>query len=192
MNSLRDLLGTVRISCMTRGEVWIDDRKLGEVPIDVLVPAGDHVIEIRARGYEPERRELRVSARAIHHLHIELTPIDTYRGLPSTYFWVGAGLTTAAAITGSVLGVAALSDDGEGDRDADRGLDTDGEASKDLALQADIPFIAALALGAGTTVLFFLTDWDSPTEKERSAATTKLSFGVTSSSVGLLLQGPTP
>jgi tetratricopeptide (TPR) repeat protein len=192
MKSLRDLLGTVRITGVTRGEIWIDDRKLGDVAIDVLVPAGLHVIEIRARGYESQRRELRVSARAVHEVHIQLEPIDTYRGLPSTYFWVGTGLTAAAVITGTVFGVAALSEHSDGQREADRGLYVDGKAADDLALQADVAFGAALALGVGTTLLFFLTDWGGHPSAEHDSAAIRVAGGVTPSSVGLLLQGSVP
>lgn len=189
--NLRDLLGTVRITGVSRGEIWIDDRKLGDAAVDILVPAGLHVIEIRARGYESQRRELRVSARAVHELRVELEPIDTYRGLPSTYFWVGTGLTAAAVITGTVLGVAALSEHSEGERDAARGLYVDGDPARDLALQADIAFGAAVALGAGTAVLFFLTDWEGPTV-ERSAARAPLALGVTTSSFVIGWRGSVP
>jgi tetratricopeptide (TPR) repeat protein len=189
--SLRALLGTVRITGVRAGEIWIDDRKLGDAPIDVLVPAGFHVLEIRARGYEPARRELRVAAGAVHDVHIELVPIDTYRGLPQTYAWIGVGLTAAAAVTGTALGIAALSKHEDGQRDARRGLWVDGQDAKDLALQADIAFAAATTFGVGTIVLAFLTDWDS-SEEERNISTARFSLGVTSSSFGLSIQGTTP
>jgi tetratricopeptide (TPR) repeat protein len=189
--SLRALLGTVRITGVHTGEIWIDDRKLGDAPIDILVPAGFHVLEIRARGYEPARRELRVAAGAVHDVHIELVPIDTYRGLPPTYFWVGTGLTTAAAITGTVLGVSALNEHERGEADAMHGRPVDGQPARSLALQADIAFGATLALGIGTTVLFFLTDWSSPSE-ERAGDAIQLGFGVTTRAFGLSLTGSTP
>jgi tetratricopeptide (TPR) repeat protein len=193
MASLRDLLGTVRITGQRGAEVWIDDRMLGEVPLDVLVPAGLHVIEIRARNYEAQRRELRVTARGLHDVIARLELIERYRGLPSTYFWVGTSLTAAAAITGTAFGIAALNEDAAGDRDAEHMLNVDGQATKDLAVQADIAFGVALAFAAGTTVLYFLTDWGSTPEEQRSVAgTAKLSFGVTTDAVGLSLIGSTP
>jgi tetratricopeptide (TPR) repeat protein len=189
--SLRALLGTVRITGVRSGEIWIDDRKLGDAPLDVMVPAGFHVIEVRARGYQAERREVRVAAGAVHDLHIELEPIDTYKGLPQTYVWIGVGLTTAAAITGAVLGITALSKHEDGQRDAERGLWVDGQATKDLAIQADIAFGVATAFGVGTVVLAFLTDWEG-SHDERASGKARWAFDVTSTSFRLSLEGETP
>jgi len=192
MSSLRDLLGTVRVTGHRGAEVWINDRMFGEVPLDVLVPAGLHVVELRASGYESQRRELRVSARATHAIEAQLEKIDTYRGLSSTYFWVGTGLTAAAFITGSVLGVVALSEDADRERDVDRDLYVDGKPVHDRALQADIAFGAALVLGVGTTVLYFMTDWSRDPRTERSLDEPRIALSVTPDAAWISLTSPVP
>jgi len=183
--------GTVRITGHRGAEVWVDDRMLGEIPLDVLVPAGLHVIELRARGYESQRRELRVSARTVHDVEAKLELIDTYRGLPSTYFWVGTGLTAVAVITGASFGVAALIEDADGRSYADRDLTADGEAAKDLAFQADIVFGAAIALGVGTTVLYFLADWAEPEDSRVRVTSPGIAIDP-NGTFAVTLSGPVP
>lgn len=188
MAALRDLLGTVHLSGQSGAEIWIDDHKLGVIPLEVSVPAGLHVLEARKTGYETSRRELRVSARAVHAIDVQLERVDTYRGLPSTYFWIGTGLTAAALVTGTVFGVAALSEHAQGERDAERGHYVDVAPARELALQADIAFGAAVALSVGTAVLFALTDWSSAPEAKRGAAA-RVSLAVSPVVVGFVLQG---
>jgi tetratricopeptide (TPR) repeat protein len=192
MAVLIDLLGTVRVTGLHGADVWIDDHKVGKVPLEALVPAGSRVIEVRARGYESTRRELRVVARTMHTVDAQLEKIEAYEGLPSTYFWIGTGLTAAAAITGTVLGVAAMNEHAQGEEDAERGLPVDGQDARDLALQADIAFGATLAFGIGTAVLFFLTDLASSPDGERRTSSLAFHVDVTSSSFGLGFQGTAP
>jgi tetratricopeptide (TPR) repeat protein len=171
MTSLRDLLGTVRIRCGVHGEVWVGDRNMGKAPLELLVPAGQYVIEVRAKGYEPARHEVRVTARATQELHIHLEPLPQYRGIATAYFWTGAALTGAALITGTIFGIATLSEHDTQSARAERDLTVDPEPTRDLALKADIAFGATAVLGVGTAVLFFLTDWSSPPEEQKSAST---------------------
>jgi tetratricopeptide (TPR) repeat protein len=194
MHSLRDLLGTLRITGPSGGEVWIGDRQLGQVPADVLVPAGVYVVEVRAKGYEDARRELRIAARETQHWSVVLQPLPTYRGLSPAYFWTGAALTGAALITGAAFGVAALSKSAEGDDEAARGLAVDPEPTRDLTRKADVAFVAAGVLGAATTLLFFLTDWSDRDASERPQAQASPTVGVaaTPHAVALVLGGATP
>jgi tetratricopeptide (TPR) repeat protein len=167
MRALRDLLGTLHITGNVRGEVWVDDRKLGELPAELLVPAGSHVIEVRAKAHESERREVRVTARSHATLHFDLTALPAHRGLSPAYFWVGAGLTGAALITGGVLGANALSKDKDGAARVNDGYYDDGRSAKDLALGADVAFGAALLFGATSALLYFMTDWGDPPRENR-------------------------
>jgi hypothetical protein len=112
--------------------------------------------------------------------------------LPSAYFWIGAALTGAVVITGTALGMAALSEHADGQRRADTGRLVDSEAADDLALQADIAFGAAIALGVGTTLLFFLTDWGSGPMPDRSPPDVRVAIGGTSRSVSLSITGIVP
>jgi tetratricopeptide (TPR) repeat protein len=165
MNTLRSLLGSVHIASNVRAELWVDDRRLGDAPGTRLLPAGRHVIELRAPLYESARREIDVRARGRHGLRFELERLSQYAGPSPVFFWLGAGLTVAAATTGAVLGANALAEhaDGEERMKLDRNANTveDERRVERLALGADIAFGAAAVLAISSTVLFFLTDWDA-------------------------------
>jgi len=176
MGTLRSLLGSVQIASNVHAELWVDDRRLGDAPGTRLLPAGRHVIELRAPLYESARREIDVRARVRHGLRFELERLSQYAGPSPVFFWTGAGLTVAAAATGAVFGVNALSEnaDGKARMKIDRNLNTIGDERRvdRLALSADIAFGAAAVLAISTTVLFFLTDWDAgePEAKPRPSA----------------------
>lgn len=196
IRSLRELLGTVRVTGNVPAEIWVDDRQLGKIPADLLVPAGAHVIEARARGHESIRRELRVTARATQDQHFELAPLPTYRGLHPVYFWSGAALSMASVIVGSAFGIAALEKHADGEAMAKRGLKPDPQPTRKLALKADIAFGAALVLGVSTTLLFFLSDWkgDAAAQEKapQSAPALTLGVGAAPGALALTLQGAVP
>jgi len=195
MQGLGDLLGTVRIRSPVRAEVWIDEHMFGFAPADLLVPAGMHAIEVRARGYQSERRELRVTARTTHDWQVWLEPLPESRGLAPAYFWTGVGLTVAAAATTAALGAAALSEHAAGEDETARGLRVDGRDARDLAFGADIALGSMVALGVGTAVLFFLTDWEDRPSAEAppaSGATATVSAHVSPHAWLLTVSGTTP
>jgi tetratricopeptide (TPR) repeat protein len=166
--ALRGLLATVDIESNVRAEVWVDDRQIATAPGRVLVPAGRHLVELRASLYEPARIELNVAARQRARMRFSLRKLSAYAGLPRAYFWSGIGLTAAAVITGSVFGARALDARSEVRTLADERRDSarERERVQDLALAADACFGAAVVLAATSTVLFFATDW---AEAERPA-----------------------
>jgi hypothetical protein len=171
LQTLHGLLGEVTIGTNVPSELWVDGRRLGDAPATRLLPAGKHVIELRAPLHETQRRELDVRARGKHALHVELERLSQYSGPSPVFFWTGAGLTVVAAGVGVVFGVQALSDDeaGQERRKQDPFSNTieDEEDVQRLALTADIAFGAAALLAVGSTVLFFLTDWDATARDER-------------------------
>jgi tetratricopeptide (TPR) repeat protein len=198
MQSLREVLGTVQVSASARAdiriapEVWIDNRHVGTAPLSLQIPAGVHVLELRAKGYEPVRLELRVTARGSEEVRVTLEPLPSYRGLHPAFFFAGAGLTAAALITGSVLGIAALNEHAEGEEQVERGLIVDGEPAKDLALGADVAFGVGLAFAVGTSVLFFLTNWDGAPESERAQASPPVRLSLAPKAAALTLEGNLP
>jgi hypothetical protein len=159
---LRGLLGTLRISANVNSEIWIDDRPYGALSRDVLVPAGPHVIELRARAHEPARREVRVVPRTSQTLHFELEPLPEYRGVHRAYFWTGVGVTGAALVTGGALGLRALGEKKDAQALNEEDLATVKEERKyqNLALASDIAWGATALFAVGSMVLFFVTDWD--------------------------------
>jgi tetratricopeptide (TPR) repeat protein len=196
IRGLRGLLGTLRISANVSSEIWIDDRPYGALSRDVLVPAGSHVIELRARAHEPARREVRVVPRTSQSLHFELTPLPQYHGVHRAYFWTGVGLTSAALVTGGALGLRAL-----GEKKDAEALNEDSVAMvqherkyQNLALASDLAWGASALFAVGSTVLFFLTDWRGR-QRERDARPAErgvhVSFDpkLTPSSLGVAVRG---
>jgi tetratricopeptide (TPR) repeat protein len=164
--SLGALLGSLRIDTNVPAEVWVDDRRMAEAPGSLRLPAGRHVIELRAHLHQAVRRELRVQPRHDYELEIELQRLSDYRGLHPAYFWSGAALTAAALVTGSVLGVRALDarSTEQAALAAQMHLRTPEAESAErsvrrLSLGADVAFGAAALFAAATVVLAFSTDW---------------------------------
>lgn len=182
VEQLGRLLGTIHLESNVPAEVWLGDRVVGASPGDVLVPGGVHVIELRATGRIPERREVQVSAGSEVSLEVELASAQEITQVQNTTQVtvdappLPAGLTVAmmgasAATLGVGLGfgVYALTlSDSERARDAR--LPRDGDAIDEAALFADIFFIAGGVLTAATVAMAFLTDWggrDEPGEGVR-------------------------
>jgi hypothetical protein len=194
---LRGLLGAVRVSSNVKAELWIDDRHLGEAPGTRLVPAGRHVVELRAPLYESVRREVDVHARGEQPLRFSLQRLSKYEGPNPAFFWTSAGLTLVALTTGTVLGVNALTANADGKMLQEQAhylptLD-DEKHVKHLALAADVAFGAAAVLAVTSTVLFFVTDFDADGHEHGPAATprAKVRFEpwVGRGSAGLSVQG---
>jgi tetratricopeptide (TPR) repeat protein len=168
LEALRNLLATLRVEANVRGEIWVDDRRLGVVPATLMVPAGRHLIEVRAALHESARRELVMPARSVHELRLELVPLSTYRGLSPAYFF---GSTAVAAIlfaTGAALGASTLEARSHGLARADemmhlqtRALEAEAASVKQRALYADLAFGGAALFGTASLLLLFLTDWGS-------------------------------
>lgn len=172
MHSLRALLGTLVVESTVAGSVWVDGRLLGAAPGHWLVPAGSHIVELRAELYESQRQQLQFVAGRTHPVRFEPQRLSTYTGPPRGYFWATTALTGAAAVAGTTFGLMALSAHGDGSERAGYYFDTsaDAERAQDLALAADISFGAAALFGTTAAVLYFVTDWSSP--RERAAAST--------------------
>jgi tetratricopeptide (TPR) repeat protein len=161
IRALRKLLATLWIDSNVNAEIWIDDRRAGTTPQKVFVPAGAHVVELRATIRESARREVEVVAGENRRVHFELQALSQYSGIRSEYFWVGAGLTVAALATGSIFGVNALSSTAAAERAAERRMSPAHETAlaKRQALTADLCLGAGAVLGIGTAILYFVTDW---------------------------------
>jgi tetratricopeptide (TPR) repeat protein len=168
IRGLRGLLGTLRITANVDSEIWIDDRPFGTLSRELLVPAGPHVIELRARAHESARREVRVVPRASQSLHFDLQPLPAYHGVHRAYFWAGVGVTSAALLTGGALALRALSVEKDAEALNRRELATveDERKYKNLALASDLAFGTAALFAVGSTVLFFLTDWGKARSEE--------------------------
>lgn len=168
LRTLRNLLGTVHIGSNVAAQVWVDDRLAGNAPGDVLVPAGRHVLELRADGYLPQRTEIQVAGREEVEVDLVLTKARTTvhiteeTGLSPIVFWSGMTATIITGVVGSVFGTMALVKQGKAN-DLDEFDPARVQYAEDMdsaARNADIMFAVTGVLGIATVVVGFLTDWD--------------------------------
>lgn len=168
LSALRALLAEVDVRANVPAELWIDDRRVGESPAKVLVPAGRHVLEVRARLHESAQRELWAEPRGVYRLDFELQPLSNYRGLSPGYFFASLGATAAVTVTAAVLGAQTLAKRSEGlalARDSMQlrtpELERAEEEVRDWAFGTDLAIGGAILFGATTVLLAFLTDWEA-------------------------------
>ncbi|MEZ4339324.1 MAG: tetratricopeptide repeat protein [Sandaracinaceae bacterium] len=175
MRALSSLLGTIGVSANVPAEVWLDDRLVGEAPGDVLVPGGRHVIELRASGHLPARREVEVAAGrrvevdvtlevAEEHVTIHRTTTVERPPLDVGIFATGATLTLASLGVGIGVGVHAISmANAARDRPEPR-LPPDVSGIDTAAVVADVFYVSAGVFGVATVIIAFLTDFGGEPE----------------------------
>ncbi len=170
LETLDALLATLHIGVdVEEAEVWIEDRQIGTAPGDVLVPGGRHLVELRAAGYEPARREVQIASRDTRALEFSLRPLaEEFRGLDPAFFWAAVASTIVSVLAGGSVGIAAyvrmeeLKVNRESQAAAQREM-------RRLTLATDILLFGVGGLFAvGALVFAFLTDWGGPRE-ERAA-----------------------
>lgn len=187
---LRGLLATVQVQSTVPAEVWVGDRLAGEAPGTLLVPGGTYTVELRAKGYEPERREITVIGQQQLSVAFEMRALSTYEGLDPLYFYGTAGVSLALVAVGGVLGLHAVTDRGTADdRDAELNTRQTIQDIRDKQQLADIFFGAAGVVAVGATVLYFMTDWDDGEQQDSSGASARLQPVIGPGSAGLILRG---
>ncbi len=166
IRALEGLLATVRVEVnVPHAEVWAGDRQVGEAPGDVLVPGGLHVLEVRARGYAPERRQVQLAPRTTTTVSFSLSE---YGGaaLDPAWFWITSATAVVAALTGGGFGVAALLRRDEIDQQLmdpvlARSVGEGPRAEiQTLTITADILFGTALLFATTAVVLALFTRFD--------------------------------
>ena len=96
-------------------QVLLDGEQLRLAPGDKLVlEVGDHLLEVRAGGYQPHRRTLRVTGGTQQVLRIQLqqtsgqtSPTDSESVWEQWWLWTVLGVGVAAIATGVVIGLNA-------------------------------------------------------------------------------------
>jgi len=158
---LKGLLATITIESSVPAEVWVGERLAGNAPGRVLVPGGTYTVELRAKGYEAERREVTVIGQQQLTMEFSLSELSTYEGLDSLYFYSTAAATVALAAVGTVFGLQAMGKSSDADSgDPERNTEATLEDIRDTQNLADIFFGAAGVVGISSMVLYFMTDWD--------------------------------
>lgn len=170
LRTLRGLLGAVEVATNVVAEVWVDGRRIGQAPGRVLVPAGRHIVSLRAPLRETHDLEITVAARQTERVAIDLQALSDYRGLPPGYTYTGVAVTGGLLVTAALFGAVVLSKRSEGLDEARASMGTTSEATEDQAadvrrwmLVTDVTLIAAALAGTTTIVLYLLTDWERPT-----------------------------
>lgn len=174
--ALGDLLGTleVRVQGPARAEAWLDNRRVGEVPGSLRVPGGNHSLEVRAAGWNTQRREVQVTAREAQSLSFALE--RPRAGIAPAWFFAGAALTVGTLAVAGGLGGAALAARSRIDaRLADPAqrftvTEQDRAPLRTLALATDVTFGVAGALGLTSVVLAAVADWRRGRALERPAS----------------------
>lgn len=69
----KDEPGLLKVSCKPEeAEIFVDGTFAGNAPLEVRLPPGEHVVEVKREGVEPVRREIRIFPGASQTLLIEL------------------------------------------------------------------------------------------------------------------------
>ncbi len=197
---LEGLLGTLKLSVIaSKGElpahyeVWVDGRLIEGKSSELLIPGGNHQVEVRAEGFEVENQEVQLPARSEKSLHFSLTPLaKEYKGISSSYFWTAGGLAAATGITGGVFGMMTLSKRSELDGKDPASITQDEvDSLKKTAMIADIFFVSAGVFATSAVILGFLTDWsDEPLSDESSPVSVKkIGFATSPEGAFFNLQG---
>ncbi len=166
LRALDRLVGTVSIEVdVAAADVWIGDWQVGTAPGDILIPAGVHVLELRAAGHETVRRQIEVSARTTLDVTVSLPLLSDFHGVDPALFWASTITAVLAAGAGAALGGVALSLSSDSAACTTRiGCELADPAGRrreisDFALGADVLFGAAGLFAITSIVLAFLTDW---------------------------------
>jgi hypothetical protein len=98
-----DAPGRVRVSTEpSRAWVQIDGRRMGETPWAGEIAAGEHQLQVGARGYGTQTRSLRVFAGVEQRQHFELMALSRKRR-PASPGWSSLGIGIALGIAGTAL-----------------------------------------------------------------------------------------
>jgi hypothetical protein len=174
------------------GTIHVDGRAVGTAPQRISLNPGSHVIEVRRAGATPASATIQAKG---GEQTLTLTPIDLSmkpeepepkpepepepkrRGMSPAWFWIATATTAVLVTTVIILGARTLGLQSDYDEEPTKeGLDS--FKSSRLATNVMVGFTAAAA--AGTTVLFFYTDFggkgSGPVKKEQRAMTFSVGF----------------
>jgi tetratricopeptide (TPR) repeat protein len=175
------------------GTVYIDGKRRGRAPQQLAVNPGTCVIEVRRQGATAATTTIEVEPGQLKTVSLVPTPEvvltqtpkpephpapprPSRRRVPSYWFWASAGLSVALATIAIALGGTAwsLREDYFSNPSPDS-----YQAVKDRQLVTNVFAFTAGAVAAGTTVLFFFTDFGGRSKaKEAEAETSVYGLGL--------------
>ena len=193
LRRLEGFLGSVQVSANVAASVWIDDREVGQSPGQFRVPAGSHLVELRASGHESAQQEVVVASGRTVEVTLSLDKLaEEYGGLSPGFFWASSALAVVSLGATIALGVKALG--AQSDYDdmqpvfESAPLAAERQRIRRLTITTDV-LIGATAVFATAAIIFGLVaDW-SEDDGEAGTASVRLSPAVSRQSAGLLLNG---
>lgn len=145
----------------------LDGRRLEQrTPTDLEVAPGHHHVVLELDGYTTTGLDFDVGPGVSHSVGVSLAssapsgntvappPVAQPSRGPSPAVWVAVGVAGAAAITGTVFGVIALSDANSYDRQPTRDLYDSGRRN---AVVADVAFATSIVSAGVAVVAYFAT-----------------------------------
>lgn len=145
----RPQTGSLRI--LTAGDasrVSVDGRHLSRTVLSdaVVMPPGDHRVDVTLEGRVPFRARVSVYPRALTRAHVEQPPLTTYETVDSgrPWTWAIASIAAAAAAVGGTTAVAAVAGGCDG-----AGCDRIAEYSLAGAVVTSVAAVAAAFLESG-------------------------------------------
>lgn len=185
---LEGLLGTVEITLTwpqdaptarrPTVEVWLGERNVGTAPGELRLPGGNHAIEVRAPGYEPQMQTVALASQQRRSVTFEMRATAS-GGLTPAVFWGSTIASGLALIAGGSLGVYALvrHDELASLAPSQEVLRTQGDLDnlRGVALAADVLFGTAALFGVASLILYFATNWaGDDAAPEGATATSRL------------------
>jgi tetratricopeptide (TPR) repeat protein len=167
LRELGELLSrvTVRTSA-ENAALFVDGRRLAEVPGAVMVPAGVHVLSVRAPGYVAAEQSLAVPAAGELELTLDPTRLsEEFRGISPAYSLTFVGIALVATGVGIGFGVNARNRRDTIDTQLADPLarwdvtDASFNEVRDLTLTADVLFASAGVAALTALILGILGDW---------------------------------
>jgi hypothetical protein len=182
IRNLQGMLATLHIQTNVPAQVWIGDRQFGEAPGDVLVPGGLHMLEVRADGYGPSRRQIQVAARTDQTLSFTLEEMGA--SLEPAWFGIASALALASVGVAAGLGGHAMARSAEIDEQLADPVqrwavgEEERREIQTLTLSADIMFGVAGAFAITAIILALFTSWGAGGDEEPlDGATARFSNG---------------
>lgn len=125
--------------------VRIDGQKVGRTPWSGELTAGEHTIELRARGRLPQRHSVAILGNVETRKHFQLRSSFARRGRPQWPAWTSLGLGMAMTVAGTAL----ISVSGKPYQGRCTGNDIDVEGNCRFLLETRPLGIALTTLGVG-------------------------------------------
>jgi hypothetical protein len=141
-----------------RSLVFVDDKFVGQTPVEIELPVGPKQIRIEHSGFEPRDHQIRVSVEQPAWVMAQLQPVSQVYERPRLWTWVTAGTSMVVGALGVGLFASILSETtqitGGGDTQGSAAVVGESDSARAYAGKAMFGLSAALATTAA--ILYFV------------------------------------